>query len=151
MSNVSPVHDIVYIYIPTAVACIWYLSCVNVLAFTHSLTPTLPQVLLTTANWPDVMMPAYTESRWAILFFGLFIVMGVWFIMPVALAVVVQVHQSSETQLKQQAAANRRRGLHAAFMLLDLNRDAQLQFGTVLAVFHELNSDKHNIEFVCLS
>ena len=34
------------------------------------------EVLLTTANWPDVMMPAYDNSRWAFVFFGIFIVLG---------------------------------------------------------------------------
>lgn len=44
-------------------------------------------ILLTTANFPDVMMPAYTANRLAALFFGTFLVLGLFFMMNLLLAV----------------------------------------------------------------
>ena len=46
-------------------------------------------VLVTTENYPDVMMPAYRESNMAFIFFGLFLVIGVFYILPMLLAIVM--------------------------------------------------------------
>ena len=40
-------------------------------------------VLLTTANYPDVMMPAYNYSRWNVIYFVLFLCFGVYFLLNV--------------------------------------------------------------------
>jgi two pore calcium channel protein, plant len=44
-------------------------------------------VLLTTANYPDVMLPSYNESRWYCLFFISFLVFGLYLFMNLLLAV----------------------------------------------------------------
>ena len=49
-------------------------------------------VLLTTANYPDVMMPAYAASRAAVAFFATFEIVGNWFLLNVVLAVVYKGH-----------------------------------------------------------
>jgi hypothetical protein len=36
-------------------------------------------VLITTANYPDVMMPSYSKSRWAFIFFLIYLVIGLYF------------------------------------------------------------------------
>ena len=47
------------------------------------------QVTLTTANFPDVMLPAYERNRWpATLFFGSFLALGMFFMMNLLLATV---------------------------------------------------------------
>ena len=43
-------------------------------------------VLLTTANYPDVMMPAYNASRPSVLFFVSFLLVGLFFCMNLVLA-----------------------------------------------------------------
>ena len=43
-------------------------------------------ILLTTANYPDVMMPAYTSNRLAALFFIAFVCVGTFFLMKGALS-----------------------------------------------------------------
>ena len=42
-------------------------------------------VLLTTANFPDVMMPAYTASRLAVVYFATFEIVGNWFLLNMVL------------------------------------------------------------------
>jgi len=45
-------------------------------------------ILLTTANYPDIMMPMYDCNQWASLFFILFITVGLYFLLSLILAVV---------------------------------------------------------------
>lgn len=45
-------------------------------------------VLLTTANYPDVMMPAYDRSRWSVIFFVVYVSVVLYFLMNLLLAVV---------------------------------------------------------------
>ncbi|RLO07596.1 hypothetical protein DYB28_000406 [Aphanomyces astaci] len=45
-------------------------------------------ILLTAANFPDVMMPAYDKNRLSVLFFGFFLCFGVFFLLNVVLAVI---------------------------------------------------------------
>ena len=55
--------------------------------------PSLPDamfhllVLLTTANYPDVMMPAYKVNRLYVLFFIAYLVIGLFFLLNMLLAV----------------------------------------------------------------
>ena len=37
-------------------------------------------VLITTANYPDVMMPSYSKNRWAFVFFVIYLVFGLYFL-----------------------------------------------------------------------
>lgn len=48
-------------------------------------------VLLTTANFPDVMMPAYRTNQSYALFFVVFLVINLYFLLNIMLAVVCQV------------------------------------------------------------
>jgi hypothetical protein len=45
-------------------------------------------ILLTTANFPDVMLPAYNARRSSSIFFILFLVIGLYFLLNVLLAIV---------------------------------------------------------------
>ena len=45
-------------------------------------------VLMTTSNYPDVMMPAYQMSRMNFLFFGTFLLLGMFTIMNLMLAII---------------------------------------------------------------
>uniref|UniRef100_A0A3Q3XCJ2 Ion transport domain-containing protein n=1 Tax=Mola mola TaxID=94237 RepID=A0A3Q3XCJ2_MOLML len=44
-------------------------------------------VLLTTANFPDVMMPAYSKNRWSCVFFIVYLSIELYFIMNLVLSV----------------------------------------------------------------
>lgn len=45
-------------------------------------------ILLTTANFPNVMLPAYNTNRWACLYFIFFLMMGLYFLQNVLLATI---------------------------------------------------------------
>ena len=45
-------------------------------------------VLMTTSNYPDVMLPAYQQSRHNFIFFGTYILLGMFFIMNLMLAII---------------------------------------------------------------
>lgn len=44
-------------------------------------------VLLTTANFPDVMLPSYKVSRWYAIFFVSFLIFGLFFFLNMLLAI----------------------------------------------------------------
>lgn len=41
---------------------------------------------LTTANFPDVMLPAYLNNFWVVLFFVLYLLVGLYFIISILIA-----------------------------------------------------------------
>ena len=45
-------------------------------------------ILITTSNFPDIMLPAYNTSTWYTVFFVVFVIFGVFFLMNVLLAVI---------------------------------------------------------------
>mmetsp|Transcript_5283 Transcript_5283/g.12641 ORF Transcript_5283/g.12641 Transcript_5283/m.12641 type:complete len:718 (-) Transcript_5283:123-2276(-) len=53
-------------------------------------------VLLTTANFPDAMMPAYRDSRCYFIYFGIFIAAGIYFLINVVTAVTFNVYQDCQ-------------------------------------------------------
>jgi len=75
-------------------------------------------VLLTTANYPDVMMPAYAENRLTSLFFVVYLVLGLFLMLNLVLATICDSYRvmivEKETDLRSQRAAS----LDAAFRLL---------------------------------
>lgn len=76
-------------------------------------------VALTTANFPDIMVPAYTQSSFAILFYLAFYALGLFFLFPYALA---SIYNGYKDQLAKEAGEfrrNRRNMLNAAFYALD--------------------------------
>lgn len=74
--------------------------------------------LITTANYPDVMMPAYNCSQWNALFFILFLLIGLYFLMSLVLAV-AYTHFQEQTKHKVVSLLRRRvAGLTLAFNVI---------------------------------
>eukprot|EP00042_Codosiga_hollandica_P046947 m.502148 g.502148 ORF g.502148 m.502148 type:complete len:1088 (+) comp57336_c1_seq4:84-3347(+) len=58
-------------------------------------------VLLTTENYPDVMMPAFRSTARSFVFFGSFVCIGVFFILPMMLAKVMDAYwKATKARLK---------------------------------------------------
>ena len=110
-------------------------------------------ICLTTANFPDVMMREYTESRAVVLFFAAFMLVGHAFLLNLVLAVVVKAHSDSAMASANARVDFTRAALRSAFAELlesvaatdhGLEQDApprpvSLPPETVLAMFKELN------------
>ena len=58
-------------------------------------------ILLTTANYPDVMMPAYSQHRPYFLFFMAFLVITMYFFMNLVLATIYNNYQHQAEKLFQ--------------------------------------------------
>ncbi|XP_059149690.1 two pore channel protein 1-like [Physella acuta] len=75
-------------------------------------------VLLTTANYPDVMMPAYNESRYYCVFFIIYLSLELYFLMNLLLAVVYDTFSNLEKIKVRSLFFHKREGCMHAFRLL---------------------------------
>lgn len=75
-------------------------------------------VLLTTANFPDVMMPSYKQNRISCLFFIAFLVIHLYFLMNIMLAVVYEAFTRIEKDKFRKLLLHRRKACRHAFALL---------------------------------
>lgn len=63
-------------------------------------------VLVTTANHPDIVLPAYKHSKWYALFFVVFIIVHLYIFLSIVLAVV---YNSFKSNLRAEVASNQER------------------------------------------
>ncbi|XP_039628223.1 two pore calcium channel protein 1 isoform X1 [Polypterus senegalus] len=75
-------------------------------------------VLLTTANFPDVMMPAYSRSPWSCVFFIVYLSIELYFIMNLLLAVVFDTFNDVEKMKFKSLLLHKRSAVEHAFHLL---------------------------------
>ncbi|XP_067137462.1 two pore calcium channel protein 1-like [Centruroides vittatus] len=75
-------------------------------------------ILLTTANFPDVMLPAYAKSKWSSLFFIVFLIINLYFLMNLMLAVVYETFTRMEKEKFRKLLLHRRKACQLAFHLL---------------------------------
>eukprot|EP00935_MAST-01C_sp_MAST-1C-sp1_P001596 g1596.t1 len=114
-------------------------------------------ILLSTANFPDVMMPAYSRNRFAGVFFATFVIVGIFILINILLAIVVDAYLSSKERQRAQLEEQRSKNLQKAFRLIDeAGRDGDdpassepgfISHDEVMGVFTELNRYK-NIAFI---
>ncbi|KAK3267902.1 mitochondrial thiamine pyrophosphate transporter, partial [Cymbomonas tetramitiformis] len=95
-------------------------------------------ILLTSANYPDIMMPAYIKQRASCLFFILFLVGGLFFFMNLILAVVYKKFTDQDEEFNSQFKVNREMALKRAFTLLDADNNGALSVEEVMELFLEL-------------
>ncbi|KAM3610643.1 uncharacterized protein V6R79_006807 [Siganus canaliculatus] len=75
-------------------------------------------VLLTTANFPDVMMPAYSKNRWSCVFFIVYLSIELYFVMNLLLAVVFDTFNDVEKMKFKSLLLHKRSAIEHAFQLL---------------------------------
>ncbi|XP_022096236.1 two pore calcium channel protein 1-like [Acanthaster planci] len=75
-------------------------------------------ILMTTANFPDVMMPAYNNTPWSVLFFVVFLILELYFFMNLLLAVVYDTFTGIEKDKFKALHLHKRTGASKAFKLL---------------------------------
>ncbi|RWS03249.1 two pore calcium channel protein 1-like protein [Dinothrombium tinctorium] len=105
-------------------------------------------VLLTTANYPDVMMPSYYRNSWSALFFIAFLVIHLYFLMNLMLAVVYEAFTRMERIKFKKLLLHRRSACHHAFRLLvTRNNPTQMSFKHFAGLmnFYKPNATKKEI------
>ncbi|XP_068937696.1 two pore channel protein 1 isoform X5 [Petaurus breviceps papuanus] len=75
-------------------------------------------VLLTTANFPDVMMPSYSRSPWSCIFFIVYLSIELYFIMNLLLAVVFDTFNDIEKRKFKSLLLHKRTAIQHAYSLL---------------------------------
>ena len=80
-------------------------------------------VMITTCNYPDVMMPAYQTSRFTFFFFGAVLIFGNWFLLNLILAIVNAAYTTQKAQEEEALQELRRSSLEKAFDLMDEDGD----------------------------
>uniref|UniRef100_A0A8C0TLX4 Ion transport domain-containing protein n=1 Tax=Canis lupus familiaris TaxID=9615 RepID=A0A8C0TLX4_CANLF len=75
-------------------------------------------VLLTTANFPDVMMPSYSRNPWSCVFFIVYLSIELYFIMNLLLAVVFDTFNDIEKRKFKSLLLHKRTAIQHAFCLL---------------------------------
>lgn len=98
-------------------------------------------ICVTTANYPDVMMPAYNRSRFSALYFVVFMVMSFFFLMNLILASVVNTYDDAMENRKKKRKADEDRKLSQAFHMMDQDGEGRIGKDTIMTLFNVLNKD----------
>uniref|UniRef100_A0A7N4NL63 Two pore segment channel 1 n=1 Tax=Sarcophilus harrisii TaxID=9305 RepID=A0A7N4NL63_SARHA len=86
-------------------------------------------VLLTTANFPDVMMPSYSRNSWSCIFFIVYLSIELYFIMNLLLAVVFDTFNDIEKRKFKSLLLHKRTAIqHAYGLLISQRRPSGISF-----------------------
>ncbi|KAH9132833.1 hypothetical protein AeRB84_020897 [Aphanomyces euteiches] len=108
-------------------------------------------ILITTSNFPDVMMPAYNENRAACLFFIMFLCFGLFFLMNVVLAIIFNNfsrYSEVETASRQARRADKlTQAFHILAQIDKSSSDQVIPLDVCVRMFVELDRC-HHISFM---
>jgi len=97
-------------------------------------------VLMTTSNYPDVMLPAYQQNRFNFIFFGTYLLLGMFFIMNLLLAIIYSNFKSYFEQQIENKEDIRRSFLFDKFQCLAKETDHldKIQMYKFFVLIHSL-------------
>ncbi|XP_013398841.1 two pore calcium channel protein 1 [Lingula anatina] len=82
-------------------------------------------VLVTTANDPDIMMPAYDNDNWSALFFVVYLLINLYIFMSILLAVIYNNYKKHLKNEVRMAVISKRKKLFQAFEILKVQKDGK--------------------------
>ncbi len=102
-------------------------------------------VALTTANYPDVMMSAFTYSRWFCVLFWIYMGLGIYFVLNIFLAVVFRSFQLNDREKFRSMYLHERRALRKAFQVVTNGSDSLSfpEFCTLIQRYDPSLDQKH--------
>eukprot|EP00536_Pseudo-nitzschia_multiseries_P001386 jgi/Psemu1/181049/e_gw1.18.17.1 len=103
-------------------------------------------ICITTANYPDVMMPSYNENRLASIYFVSFMTISFFYLMNLILAVTVNAYDESIADRKRSRKKLSTDLLTEAYKLLDPCDTNEVSRETMMAVMLILNQDVPEID-----
>jgi two pore calcium channel protein, plant len=92
-------------------------------------------ICITTANYPDVMMLSYNNTRWTAIYFVSFMILSFFFIMNIILATVVNGYDSAIQTRKEQQSTSSTSNLIEAFRLMDVIGTGEIAKYDMVALF----------------
>lgn len=107
-------------------------------------------ICVTTANYPDVMMPALNENPFVVIYFVSFMIFTFFFLMNIILSIVVNTYSMKDEEYEQEWTEHRTRNLNNAFKLLDWDNTGEINKSSVMAIFTTLNEDCPDIRYIPL-
>jgi hypothetical protein len=105
-------------------------------------------ICVTTANYPDVMMASYNQSRWTVLYFVSFMMVTFFFMMNIILASVVNSYDNDTEAREKMLDEMIQHNLKQAFQLLCKEGTDRINRDTIMSLFLVLNEDFHDIRYV---
>mmetsp|Transcript_12926 Transcript_12926/g.30210 ORF Transcript_12926/g.30210 Transcript_12926/m.30210 type:complete len:840 (+) Transcript_12926:141-2660(+) len=103
-------------------------------------------ICITTANYPDVMMPSYNENRLACIYFVSFMSISFFYLMNLILAVSFNAYDNSIADRRVSRNKLATDLLTEAYRLLDPNNTNEVSRETIMAVMLILNQDVPEID-----
>eukprot|EP00055_Hartaetosiga_balthica_P000120 m.135708 g.135708 ORF g.135708 m.135708 type:complete len:776 (-) comp10155_c0_seq1:130-2457(-) len=98
-------------------------------------------VLITTANYPDVMMDAFANSQGSPIFFIVYLIIGVYFLTNIFLAFVFDFYQTREKVKFKNVFLHRRRAVRLAYDYALSSREGGLTMRAFKEIFQQYESD----------
>lgn len=102
--------------------------------------------MVTTANYPDVMMPSYNEHRFMSLYFVSYMLISFFYLMNLVLAVACKSYDESISERRKYRDDLSKELLTRAFKLLDHEKKGSISRGTIMNVMVILNQDIPEIQ-----
>lgn len=87
-------------------------------------------ILMTTANFPDVMMPAYSQNHWTCLIFISFLILVTYFLLNMVLALIFRTYAELMRRKFAKIVLFERKRIYFAFALLDPSESGGIPFKT---------------------
>jgi Ion transport protein len=96
-------------------------------------------IATTTANYPDVMMPAYNQNRMAAIYFIVYMVVTFFFLMNIILASVVNAYDNELESRREIQSRLMHEKLSTAFDLMDPNETGRVHHDCIMELFSTLH------------